>query len=59
MLLSNTADVPPGPATVLILFTLFVAAFLARQHSDRRRARSRPVDDYSAAPLTPGSTSTP
>lgn len=39
MLLSNTADLPPGPATVLILFALFVMAFLARQHSDRRRAR--------------------
>jgi zinc transport system permease protein len=39
MVLSNTVDVPPGPATVLILFALFVAAFVARHHAERRQAR--------------------
>jgi zinc transport system permease protein len=39
MVLSNMADVPPGPATVLILFGLFVGAFLTRQRADRRRVR--------------------
>jgi zinc transport system permease protein len=50
MVLSNVADVPPGPATVLILFALFVAAFLGRQHSDQRRARA------GTFPVTPFST---
>ena len=36
LVLSNAADVPPGPAIVLIGFSLFVVAYLLRCHRDRR-----------------------
>ena len=36
LVLSNAADVPPGPAIVLIGFSLFVVAYLLRCHCDRR-----------------------
>ncbi|MBM3824946.1 MAG: metal ABC transporter permease [Verrucomicrobia bacterium] len=34
--ISNSADVPPGPAIVLTAFALFVIAYLVRRHRDRR-----------------------
>lgn len=36
--LSNAADVPPGPAIVLIAFAMFVLAYLLRRHRDRRHS---------------------
>lgn len=39
--LSNSADVPPGPAIVLTAFALFVAAYLARRQRDRRLSHSQ------------------
>ncbi|MGE3312323.1 MAG: metal ABC transporter permease [Limisphaerales bacterium] len=38
--LSNSADVPPGPAIVLMTFACFVAAYLLRRHRDRRLSHS-------------------
>ncbi len=38
--LSNTADVPPGPAIVLTAFALFVAAYLLRRQRDQRHSHA-------------------
>ncbi len=39
LLASNAADVPPGPAMVIVLFAFFVVAFAFRQARERRRPR--------------------
>ncbi|MBM3847394.1 MAG: metal ABC transporter permease [Verrucomicrobia bacterium] len=38
---SNSADVPPGPAIVLTAFALFVIAYIVRRHRDRRLSHAR------------------
>lgn len=37
---SNSVDVPPGPAIVLMAFACFVAAYQLRRHRDRRHSHS-------------------
>ncbi len=39
--LSNAADVPPGPAIVLIAFGAFVVAYLLRRQRESRQARGQ------------------
>jgi zinc transport system permease protein len=39
MIVSNLADVPPGPVIVLVVFGCFLAAFFLRRHRDLRRSR--------------------
>ena len=43
MVVSNAADVPPGPAVVLVIFALFLAALGWRHWRDRRRPTPFPA----------------
>jgi ABC-type Mn2+/Zn2+ transport system permease subunit len=36
MVVSNMANVPPGPVIVLLVFSLFLAAFFLRRRRDQR-----------------------
>ena len=41
MMVSNLADVPPGPVIVLVVFGFFLATFFLRRGRDLRRSRLR------------------